>query len=409
MQGDGEPMKILIATIFPLPGGGIWSFVSNLHDGLVAKGHSVDIICSNSTNTQVLNLLKGNTIELLPFRPMIERKLKKSIPRLIEDPWVYHAEVNRYLFERGLAEHDLSQYDLIHCQDVLSAVSISRMKPAHTPMVTSIHGFLSGAIFHQIKATNPGRSDGDIWSSFVLQYYARLEKIGYDSSTSLHTSSRWMRGILLNQYSVPSYKIMTFNYGVSIEQFPAYPGKRPSGKCTIVAISRLVYLKGLHHLLESLEMLSPSLEWECQILGEGEMQEKLVAQARQLGIESKVSFLGNRNDVVQILQRADVLVIPSLQENQPFAVIEAQMMGVPVIASNAGGLPEMVDHQGAGLIVEKGNSLQLSNALDLIIRHPEERDRMGQQAWKQSREKWGLPSLIENAEAFYQSAMNLNT
>ncbi|MGX1264553.1 glycosyltransferase involved in cell wall biosynthesis [Rossellomorea marisflavi] len=402
-------MKILIATIFPLPGGGIWSFVSHLHDGLVAQGHSVDIICSNHTNTQVLDLLKGNTIELLPFRPVIERKLRKSIPKLIQHPWVYHAEVNRYQFERGLTEFDLSQYDLIHCQDVLSAVSISRMKPSHTPMVTSIHGFLSGAIFHQIKATNPARSEDDIWNSFVLQYYARLEKIGYDSSSFLHTSSRWMQGILLNQYSVPSHKIMTFNYGVPIEQFPAYPGQRSSGKCSIVAISRLVYLKGLHHLLESLEMLSPSLEWECQILGEGEMQDKLMAQARQLGIESKVSFLGNRNDVVQILQMADVLVIPSLQENQPFAVIEAQLMGVPVIASNAGGLPEMVEHQGTGLIVEKGNSLQLSMALEHLIRHPAERDRMGLQAWKHSREKWGLSSLIENAEAFYQSAMNMNT
>ncbi|KZE49898.1 glycosyltransferase family 4 protein [Rossellomorea marisflavi] len=401
-------MKILIATIFPLPGGGIWSFVSHLHDGLVAQGHSVDIICSNHTNTQVLNLLKGNTVELVPFRPMIERKLRKSIPKLIQHPWVYHAEVNRYQFERGLTELDLSQYDLIHCQDVLSAVSISRMKPAHTPMVTSIHGFLSGAIFHQIKATNPGRSDDDIWNSFVLQYYARLEKIGYDSSTSLHTSSRWMRGILMNQYSVHPHKIMTFNYGVPIERFPAYPRQRPSGKCTIVAISRLVYLKGLHHLLESLEMLSPSLDWECQILGEGEMKDKLMDQARQLGIDSKVNFLGNRNDVVQILQMADVLVIPSLQENQPFAVIEAQLMGVPVIASNAGGLPEMVEHQATGLIVEKANSHQLSRALDHIVRHPAERDRMGQQAWKVSREKWGLASLIENASAFYQSAMNTN-
>ncbi|PRX71758.1 glycosyltransferase involved in cell wall biosynthesis [Bacillus sp. V-88] len=401
-------MNILLATVFPLPGGGIWTFVSNLRKILVRNGHRVDILCTSNQNSKVVILNNNTNIDLNPFRSAVNRKLQRSVPHLVNNPWVYHAEMNRYIFEQGLSSLDLTQYDVIHAQDVISATALSRVKPGNVPLVTSVHGFLTGAIFHQFKSTNISMKNDDIWTTFVLQYYSRLEQIGYEASDVIHTSSHWMKGIIEHEFKIPRSKMETFRYGLELSDYPQIPlSQKSTNKKIILAVSRLVYLKGLHHLIEALSLVETKENWECWILGEGEEERNLKAACEKFNIEKKVTFWGHSSRVKELMRQADMMVMPSLQENQPFAVIEAQLLGLPTIVSNAGGLPEMIENNRNGMIVEKGNSIQLSSSIEYLLNNPASRDRMSQYAMNKGQIMWDVNTLGRNILQLYKTYIQM--
>lgn len=400
-------MKILLATVFPLPGGGIWTFVSNLKQSLNAYGHHVDILCCTKHNSQVELLGTGKVIDFIHDRKSISDHLLRNCPGLEKNAGVYHAEMNRYLFEQAITKLDLEHYDIIHAQDVIAATALSRVKPPHTPLVTSVHGYLSGAIFHQMKSTNARLDDNQIWNTFLVNYYKKIEQIGYMASDYIHTSSMWMRKIIENDFRINPSKIVTFNYGVDIAGFgPIREKSMRTNKRIILSVSRLVYLKGLEHLIQALSLLEKEDDsWECWIFGEGEMENHLKNMVRNFGLEEKVLFWGTTKNLKNILQRAEMLVLPSLQENQPFAVIEAQLLGVPVIVSNAGGLPEMVENGKGGFVVDKGNSHALYNKINLLLNDKSLRDQMSHLSLNHARNKWNLNKTRKNTLELYTSSL----
>ncbi len=403
-------MKILITTIFPLPGGGIWSFVSNLQQNLIQQGHEVDILCCTNNNKRVTMINKNQSVDLQSFSKSVGERLNAAYPNLSKHAWIYNVEFDRYCFELGVSQFDLSKYDLIHAQDVMTATAISRIKPPKIPLVTSVHGFLAGAIFNIYKTNNRDKKNTEIWNTFELQYYARLEQIGYQCSDHIHTSSNWMRNIIHSEYSIPLNKVSTFKYGVHLKEFTQIPRtrslKQDNEKKIILSISRLVYLKGLEYLLDALSQLKKDRDdWECWILGEGELEKELKEKSKDLGLTSEVTFWGNTNQVKEILASADMLVLPSLQENQPFAVIEAQLMGIPTIVSDAGGLPEMVVDGENGFVVEKANSKQLYMKMNQLLTNRSLRDQMSTNAkvWGQS--QWDVNVLSKNMVGLYKMVL----
>jgi glycosyltransferase involved in cell wall biosynthesis len=400
-------LKILLATVFPLPGGGIWTFVSNLKQSLNAFGHHVDILCCTKQNSQVELLGTGKAVDFIHDRKSISDLLLMNCPGLERKTEVYHAEMNRYLFEQALTKLDLGNYDIIHAQDVIAATALSRVKPPHTPLVTSVHGYLSGAIFHQMKSTKAGLDDNQIWNMFLVHYYKKIEQIGYVASDYIHTSSMWMRKIIENEFGISPSKIVTFNYGMDIADFgPIKEKSIRTGKRIILSVSRLVYLKGLEHLIHALSLLKMADDsWECWIFGEGEMEIHLKRLVKNLGLQEKVLFWGTTKNLKNILQRAEMLVLPSLQENQPFAVIEAQLLGVPVIVSNAGGLPEMIENGKDGFVVDKGNSHALYNKINLLLNDKSLRDQMSHHSSNHARKKWNLNNTRKNTLELYTRSL----
>jgi glycosyltransferase involved in cell wall biosynthesis len=400
-------MKILIATAFKLPGGGIWAFVSNLEKSLRKFGHLVDILCFDQENSNMILLNENKSEDLSPYSPHVEQQLNISCPGLAGHPWIYNAEKNRYILEQGLSRFDLSKYDIIHAQDVISALAISRIKNPSTPLITSVHGFLSGAVFHQLQRSSTAVSH-QLWNTFLLQYYSRIEKVGYQSSDFIHTSSNWMRGIIEKEFQIPPFKINTFQYGVDLSDFVQVPVQnRNRDRKIILSVARLVYLKGLDYLIDALSLLKKDQDnWECWILGEGEMEHSLKMKVKKMGLEDKVIFWGKTSKVKNILLQAEMLVLPSLQENQPFAVIESQLMGVPAIVSNAGGLPEIVEDGKNGFVVPKENSYELYKKIQYLLSNPNVRDQMSQYGRMQGRRNWNINRTRKNMIELYSSALS---
>ncbi|TYS15204.1 glycosyltransferase family 4 protein [Rossellomorea vietnamensis] len=407
-------MKILLATVYPLPGGGgIWSFVSNLRAEFERKGHTVDVLSTDEKSTKIKILNSSTEVEFDQYQEAVSLNLQKTYPGLLPNSFIYFWEKHRYLYQAAVSELSLETYDIIHAQDITAALAFSAIKPAGVPLVTSVNGYFSGEIFFHLKTLHPDRSNEQLWSTPELVYCQEFERQGCQASGRLHAASNWLTRILTDKYSVPLAKIHTFAYGIDLERLqkkgPAAPAKNEGDKKIILCMGRLVYLKGIGHLIDALSHLNKERkDWECWILGEGDMGELLKKQCEELGVRDKVKFKGFVKNVVPILQQADILVHPSLQETLPHTVIEAQAAGIPVIVSDAASMPEMVIHGETGLVFPHGNSEVLYTQISTLLKSPQMREELRMKALERGKHYWDSGRMIANMEDFYQEAIQEN-
>ncbi|WP_246049915.1 glycosyltransferase family 4 protein [Paenibacillus chibensis] len=164
-------------------------------------------------------------------------------------------------------------------------------------------------------------------------------------------------------------------------------------------------MKGIDVLISALGMLKHMRnDWVCWIVGDGEKREELVRQAAGLSLQEEVAFLGERRDIPALLLQSDIFVHSCIQDNQPFAVMEAQLAGLPACVSNAGGLPEMVEHGVTGLISPVRDSLTLAQHLNLLLANDEFRHALGRNAAQWAQEHWSMDLMISRLLGAYARA-----
>ncbi len=136
----------------------------------------------------------------------------------------------------------------------------------------------------------------------------------------------------------------------------------------IINVGRLQSVKGQVHLARM--MPAVVAKWpgaHVLIAGEGPERQALEKAIAAEKMEQHITLLGDRTDVLELLKASDLFVFPSLREALPMAVIEAMAVGLPVVASNTGGLPELVRKGENGLIVEPGDADGLAEAIISIL------------------------------------------
>ncbi|MGG2057781.1 glycosyltransferase family 4 protein, partial [Priestia megaterium] len=225
-------------------------------------------------------------------------------------------------------------------------------------------------------------------------------------------ANNWLKEILIQEFGVEEAQLKVFHYGYDIASFfkrMQTPSKihPPVGQQVIIYTGRLAEIKGIHHLLTALSELKKIKKgWVCWIVGDGDQKAELKAQSRALGLGKRVLFLGNRNDVPALLSLANIFVLPSLIENQPLSVIEAQIAKKPVIVSDAGGLPEMVQHGSTGLISPAGNTTLLcKNLYDLLI-NATYRDKLGANAQEWALKHWSQKDAVQKVLEVYENVLS---
>jgi glycosyltransferase involved in cell wall biosynthesis len=331
-------MRILLATFWQLPYvGGLSTYTEQLKHKLEAMGHEVDVLGNGIDRYHFVH--SGRYIDKETILPMLKAKLHAQLaPLLHHHVNVLHSEFDRYCLELSAAYLGLHKYDLIHTQDILSTRALSRVKPKTTPLVASIHGCAAREVLLDLSTLLPEQS---IINSIVWKYYSRLELFGIVSSDIAITSSQWLKHLLVNEFSVPSEKMTVFPYGLDIPSFlhsMTQGGilERPAGKKAIICTCRLEQIKGVHILLHALAKVKAVRDdWVCWIVGDGIQSVRLRQLTSELGLQQDVQFLGRRDDVPSLLRQSDLFVLASLQDNQPFSVMEAQIAGLPVIVSDA--------------------------------------------------------------------------
>lgn len=139
--------------------------------------------------------------------------------------------------------------------------------------------------------------------------------------------------------------------------------------------------------------------------GDGVIKKEIEDLTAELGLGENIKLLGFRNDVNKLLQLIDVFVLSSTSEGLPLSVIEAMASSKPVVATNIGGLPEIVVPDKTGYLVEPQNAEALAVKLMFLLKDKTLRNRMGQAGRKVIEEKYSLQTMIDNYQNLYEELL----
>ena len=176
----------------------------------------------------------------------------------------------------------------------------------------------------------------------------------------------------------------------------------------LLTVGRLHWKKGHEQALAAVRtVVDRGIEVEHRIVGEGEHREPTQFAIDDLGLGDRVQLLGARSalEVRDLLAWADVLVHPSLTEAFGVAVIEAQAMGLPVVCSDAGGLPENVEHGVTGFVVARRDHVTIAERLVQLAADPQLRCTMGAAARQRAETVLGLERQLDGFEAIYEEVL----
>ena len=189
--------------------------------------------------------------------------------------------------------------------------------------------------------------------------------------------------------------------GAAQEAARAELGLAP-GTPLIGIVSRLEARKGHHLLFAAMQLLGgrwPGLH--CVVVGDGEERRALEAQARTLGLASRVTFLGTRHDVPRWLASLDIFLLPSLLEGAPMVLLEAMAAGVPIIATQVGGVPDLLEHETTALLVPAGETAALAAAIHQLLSDPLLARQLGDRARQEFARRFDAAITADRTEAWY--------
>ena len=150
------------------------------------------------------------------------------------------------------------------------------------------------------------------------------------------------------------------------------------GDLVVGTTGRLTSVKGHRYLIEAAgNIVNARPNTTFVFLGDGELSDELKNMASKLGIKEKVKFLGWRPDVAEVMSAFDLFVLPSLNEGMGRVLVEAMALGKPIVASDVGGVPDLVVHGENGYLVPPGDVEKLVNSINIFLCDPIKRKEMG--------------------------------
>ena len=238
-----------------------------------------------------------------------------------------------------------------------------------------------------------------------------IERITSNLCKKIIVNSRALKNFLLEKNVADSEKIEVIYNGIEVSEnsdkrniFKEL-GLKENEKI-IGTVGRLHKQKGIEYFLESAKIILPSVGFPLKfiIVGDGPERKKLESKARRLGIKNEVLFTGIREDAINLISIMDIFVLPSLWEGTPNVVLEAMLWGKPVISTEVGGVPELIENQVDGILVKPGNPVALADAVLQALKNERESIQMGIRAKEKVKKYFSIEKMVEQTEKLYQLA-----
>lgn len=226
------------------------------------------------------------------------------------------------------------------------------------------------------------------------------EKLIYNTADILLTNSAQIQRSLHKQY--PDKNIVSIP---NLLELPTQEWTQPevSDEKLIVSVGRFAPEKGHRYLIEALNLLNQQdVAWRCMFLGEGELEAELRALVAEYGLSEQIAFPGFCEEVFSVLLTADVFVLPSLHESSPNALIEAMGIGVPSIASDVGGIADLIEAERNGVRVPPQDPEALATALHRMLTEPDFANELGKNARATIQQKFDSAVSLEKLEGIYR-------
>jgi glycogen(starch) synthase len=257
---------------------------------------------------------------------------------------------------------------VIHAHDWLVAWSADTLKTLWgVPLVATIHGTERGRHGGYVPQGTPAAINAvEWWLTFQAQ--------------QVIACSKFMVREVTEGFELDSEKVNLVPNGVDTGQWLSPTPPSPNGRePLVVAWGRIQYEKGFQVLTRAIGHVRHRIpDIRCVIAGRGTYLAELQTQIDMEGVSDLVQLAGfvPDDELRQLLQRTGCVVIPSLYEPFGIVALEGMAAGAPTIVARTGGLAEIVEGTGAGVLFEPGNHVALANCIADVLNHPEVADRM---------------------------------
>lgn len=232
---------------------------------------------------------------------------------------------------------------------------------------------------------------------------APLERMAARWSGAIITVCESDRDLALRWRIARPSSLRVVHNGLADCRWRAHPGV--PGRPAAVMVARFAPQKDHALLLDAASGLSKDLDlW---LVGDGPCRRSAERMASRLGIAGCVSFLGRRTDVAPILAAAQIFVLVSRFEGFPISVLEAMRAGLPVVATDVGGVREAVVDGETGFLVPRGDPVVLRERLRRLIADPALRERMGKAGRERFLRRFKVDRTIEGTLSVYEDVLGL--
>jgi glycosyltransferase involved in cell wall biosynthesis len=361
-------MRIL--HVFRMPVGGLFRHVRDVARGQSAAGHEVGILCDSTTGGDIaVKLLK----DVEPFCSLgVERIPISRLPGL--------GDVSGALQTRAHAK--VLKPDIIHCHGAKGGL-YGRIA-ARLLGVASVYTPHGGSLHYEWRT--PG-------GFFFLTAEKALAAIG----SGIHFVCAYERDTFASKIGLGSKPHAVIHNGLLPEEFERIPPAEDAAD--ILFLGEMRYLKGVDLLLEAIAGLNRTRHVTAVLVGDGGDFETFKAMAQTLGLGDRVEFPG-RMAAREAFRRGRVLVMPSRAESFPYVVLEAAAAGVPLIASDVGGIPEIL---GAANMVPPGDASALEARLAQALADPKSVADAAEAARDRLKRDFSADQMVQSILSFYKS------
>lgn len=322
------------------------------------------------------------------------------------------------LSEKGI---DVKILGISSYHNPLNTFKLTRQLKAARPEIVHTHGYFASVI-GRLAARRAGISVilAHVHSTY-WEYKKRHLMIERKLSRFTHKiicCSEAVENFVKNTEKITEKKTIVIYNGVDEERFFQLKNSTSiraelgmdEEAAVVGTVSSLTPHKGHEFLVQAASLVLERLpSAKFLIVGDGPLRQRLEDQAKDLNIHPAVIFAGTRKDIPEILSLMDVFVLPShTREGLGISIIEAMAAERPVVATDIGGIPEVVNHGETGLLVPSGNPEALSNALIELLQNPKKAKEMGEKGRARVKEKFTTKKMLSEIEHVYQSLINRN-
>ncbi|CAA9279374.1 MAG: Glycosyltransferase [uncultured Blastococcus sp.] len=409
----GRSLRIALLSYRSKPhSGGQGIYVRALSRELTALGHSVEVI----SGQPYPELDDGVDLTPLPSLDLYREPDPFRTPRPSEfrdwidvaewaamctagfpEPMTFSLRAARHLLPRA------GEFDIVHDNQSLGW-GLLRLTRAGIPTVATVHHPIAIDRELELAATRSLRRRLTLrrWYGFTgmqARVAARL-----DAVTTVSENSR--RDIATHM-GLPAEGIDVIPVGIDPDEFTPPPaGQLRDPDSILVITSADVALKGLVHLLEALAKLRTERPVRLTVVGSARPGGPAERALDRLGLRNAVRFTGSvpEAELVDLLQRASVVAIPSLYEGFSLPAIEAMACGTPLVTTDAGALPEVVGDE-AGLRVKAGDVGELTAALQLVLDSPALAEQLGRAGRRRVLDTFTWRATAERTAQWYAGTL----
>jgi glycosyltransferase involved in cell wall biosynthesis len=199
-------------------------------------------------------------------------------------------------------------------------------------------------------------------------------------------------------------KLEVIPFGVDTEFFRPIDVPKTDDLFQVLSVGYLIERKGHEYLIKAMkEIVIQRDDVRLKIVGSGPLEEKLKKFIQDLGLNNFVKIIKNvsDDDLLRLYNSSDVFVLPAVVDSQGnteglgVVLLEAMACGIPVIGSNIGGIPDIIQDRQTGLLVREKDVLELFQSLNMLIKNPSYREKLATKGYDQVSEKFSWEKVVE--------------